>query len=142
MSTPDDKKLIEELERLAGEATPPPWEWVKRKSRPDTIHGKRRASEVSSELSPTHLLNVYGINGDPNGPLVVAAVNALPRLLSLAKIGVEAEGVLREVYLESGFLVGSLEGARGSRRLIREEVEAFLEKHQSPQPQPAEETKP
>ena len=81
---------MEELKRLAAEATPGPWRY-------DEQDGRKNQrficfEEIVTDYSPTKLLATVsgtawkpGRSAVPNARLIVAAVNSLPALIAIAE---------------------------------------------------------
>lgn len=94
--TPDDARLIADLDAAEKRATKAPWLWD------DTGFSDRTgvisvAGAMVARTLPTDVggdvAEVFAIGGDPepeNGALIAAARNALPRLLALVRVQDEA----------------------------------------------------
>jgi hypothetical protein len=89
MNQPDDDlKMIEEMERLAREATKPPWRLLEGSS--------EDAAGVDAEDEQLGIEIWNSFDAAKDASLIAASRNNLPRLLALARIGVLAVKVIDE----------------------------------------------
>lgn len=82
MSDADDAKMIEEMERLERGATGTPWRLGKNNNK------DAAGVDVDHEKLGIEIWNSF--NAASDAALIAAARNNLPRLIALAKIGLEA----------------------------------------------------